>query len=119
MDPAASLPESLERLASAMQGVLTKRIDLVMLEANELAGALVVRSALARFGVFLALAAWFSALAALILLFTPTPNPVLRLVLFAAINAVAGVAVLARAVRERVPTWPPRPDMPHPPERLP
>lgn len=94
-----SWPVALERLATATQGVITKRIDLVMLESSELVSTMIVRSALIGFGVLLALAAWSSGTAAVILYLMPAAGIMLQLIVYAGSTATLGVAVLAYAVR--------------------
>jgi len=98
-----SLPAALEKLASATQGVITKRIDLVMLEINALVGTLVVRTALVIFGVIVGLAAWFGAISALVLWLTPNMGTVGHLAIFALVNAAIGAVVVFFAVREQLP----------------
>jgi len=102
-EPDPSLPAALEKLASATQGVLTKRIDLVMLEVNEMVGVLVLRSALVGFGVLVALAAWFGGISALVLALAPSLSTAVHLGIFALINAVVGGAVIAYALRQQRP----------------
>lgn len=99
--PSASA--ALEKLTSATQRVVTKRIDLLMLEVHELVGSLAVKAALMGFGVVVGLAAWFAAISALVLYQLPTSSLVYQLMIFAAINAVVGVVVAGFALRKQLP----------------
>lgn len=93
-----SIPSAVEKLVGASQGVITKRIDLVMLEVHELIGKLVMRSALVAFGLVIALSAWFAAIGALILVLTPGAGTIVHLGVFALINAAVGAAIIAVGV---------------------
>lgn len=97
-----TIPSAVEKLVAASQGVITKRIDLVMLEVDEMMARLVTRAAFVAFGLVLALAAWVAAVGALVLYVTPGAGTMVHLGIFAAINAAAGVAVVAAGVAKGV-----------------
>jgi uncharacterized membrane protein YqjE len=101
--PAPSVSAALEKLASATQRVVSKRIDLVTLESHELLSVLISKSALIAFGVVVGLAAWFAAVSALALFLLPVAGPIPRLVIFAAINAAVAAVVVAFGLREPLP----------------
>jgi len=101
--PAPSVPAALEKLASATQRVISKRIDLVTLESHELISALITKAGLIAFGVVVGLAAWFTAIAGLVLYLLPHQGPAVQLVVYAAINAFVGAIVVAFALREKLP----------------
>jgi len=101
---APSVPAALEKIASATQRVISKRIDLVMLENHELVSTLIARAALISFGVVVALSAWFAAIAAVVFYLMPNSGVVLHLAVFAAINAAVGAIVVAFGLREQLPT---------------
>lgn len=100
---APSVPHALEKLASATQRVISKRIDLVTLESQELISTLITKAGLITFGVILALAAWFTGVAGLVLYLTPGRGTPMHLAIFAAVNAVIGAIVVAFALREKLP----------------
>ncbi|HYC56583.1 MAG TPA: phage holin family protein [Candidatus Binatia bacterium] len=99
-----SLPAALEKLTAATQGVITKRIDLVMLEIHELVGTLVMKTGLIVFGVIVALAAWFGAISALVLWLTPNMGTVGHLAIFSLVNLAIGAVVVFFALRAKLPT---------------
>src|SRR4051794_16831619 len=86
--PAPSVPAALEKLASATQRVISKRIDLVTLESHELISAVIFKAALVGFSAVVGIAAWFTAIASLVYFVTPTYGKIAHLALFAGINAV-------------------------------
>jgi len=102
--PAPSVPAALEKLASATQRVISKRIDLVTLEGHELVSALITRGALMAFGAVTGIAAWFAATTALVLFLMPGSSPPVHFAVFAAINAGIAAIVVAFALREQLPT---------------
>jgi hypothetical protein len=101
--PAPSVPAALEKLASATQRVISKRIDLVALESHELLSSLIMKGGLIAFGVVTGLAAWITAIAALVLWLMPDSGTPLRLAVYAGINAAVGAIVVAFALREKLP----------------
>ena len=102
-----SVSSSLEHLVAGTQGVITKRIDLALLEGQEMLSDTLQRAALVGFGMVLAAGAWFAGAACLVLLVTPNANPVLRLAAFGLLNAGGALGLVALAMRGR-PQTPPR-----------
>ena len=96
-----SISSSLEHLVAGSQGVITKRIDLALLEGEELLSRTLQRAALAALGMVLAAAAWFAAAACLVLWFTPNASPILRLAAFGLLNAGGALGLVALAMRGR------------------
>ena len=94
-----SVSSSLEHLVASSQGVITKRIDLALLEGQELLSRTLHRAALFAFGMVLAAGAWFAVAACLVLLVTT--NPVLRLAAFGLLNAGGALGLVALAMRGR------------------
>ena len=60
-NPEPSVPAALEKIATASQRVLSKRIDLLMLDNHEMISRLLVKAAALSVGVVAGLAAWMSA----------------------------------------------------------
>jgi uncharacterized membrane protein YqjE len=104
-----SVSSSLEHLVAGSQGVITKRIDLALLEGQELLSHTLQRAALVGFGMVLAAGAWFAVAACLVLLTTPNANLVLRLAAFGLLNAGGALGLVALAMRGRLQT-PARPN---------
>lgn len=100
----ASVSSAIEHLVAGSQGVLAKRIDLALLEGQDLISHALQRAAIAAFGMVLAAGAWFAAAACLVLLLIPNANPVLRLAAFAILNAGAALGLVALAMRGRTRT---------------
>ncbi len=96
-----SVSSSLEHLVAGSQGVITKRIDLALLEGQELLSRTLQRAALVAFGIVLAAGAWFAVAACLVLLVTPNANPVLRLAAFGLLNTGGALGLVALAMRGR------------------
>ncbi len=101
---APSVPAALEKLASATQRVISKRIDLVTLESHELISALITKAGLITFGVIVGLAAWFAGLAGVILYLLPHRGAPMHLAVYAAVNAGVAAIVVLMALREKLPT---------------
>ena len=95
----ASVSSAIEHLVAGSQGVLAKRIDLALLEGQDLLSRTLQRAALVAFGMVLAAGAWFAAAACLVLLATPNANPVVRLAAFGILNAGAALGLVALAMR--------------------
>ncbi|HEY2774127.1 MAG TPA: hypothetical protein VGK20_08760 [Candidatus Binatia bacterium] len=91
---APSVPAALEKLASATHRVIAKRIDLVMLENEELISQLLIKASFLAFGVVAGLAAWFTALRAVVPYMLPGRDYRLQLLLFAAVNLVLALIVI-------------------------
>ncbi|HXC51775.1 MAG TPA: hypothetical protein VN634_12870 [Candidatus Limnocylindrales bacterium] len=102
--PAPSVPAALEKLASATQRVISKRIDLVTLESHELISALITKAGLITFGVIVGLAAWFAGLAGTVLYLLPHRGMPMHLAVYAAVNASIAAVVVFVALRKNLPT---------------
>lgn len=94
-----SLSSALERLGTAGQGVIAKRIDLALLEGQELLSRTLGGAALVGAGMLLAAAAWFAVAAGFTLLVIPVANPVVRLAVFGLLNGGAAVGLVALGMR--------------------
>ena len=95
------MSSALEHLAAGSQGAITKRIDLALLEGQELLSRTFRGAALLGFGMVLAAGAWFAAATCLVLLATPEANLVVRLAIFALLNAAGAVGLVALAMQRR------------------
>jgi len=98
-----SVSSSFEHLVAGSQGVITKRIDLALLEGQELLSRTLQRAALVSAGMVLAAAAWFAGAAALVLFVIPDANPVVRLAAFASLNGTCAVGLVTLALRRSRP----------------
>ena len=96
-----SVSSALEHLAAGSQGAITSRIDLALLEGQELLSRAFRGAALLGFGMVLAAGAWFATATCLVLLATPEANLVVRLSIFALLNAAGAVGLVALAMRRR------------------
>lgn len=96
-DPSVS--SALERLGTAGQGVIAKRIDLALLEGQELLSRTLGGAALIGAGTLLAAAAWFAVAAGFTLFVIPIANPVVRLAVFGLLNGSAAVGLVALGMR--------------------
>ena len=93
--PEPSVSSALERLLAASQGVVTKRVDLALLEVQEILSRGVADAVLAFLGVVCVAAAWFALALCVVLLVAADASLLERLGLFALLNtAAAGLAVL-------------------------
>lgn len=95
----SSVASSLEHLVSGSQGVVTKRIDLALLEGRELLSRTVQGAALVGLGIVLAAAAWLALVASGVLLVIPEASGVVRLAVFGLLNGGCAVGLVALAVR--------------------
>lgn len=95
-DPSVS--SSLEHLIAGSQGVITKRLDLALLETQEILSRVAERAAVAGLAILLAAGTWFALAAALVLLVAPDADSLFRLTFFGLINA-AGTLGLLRFVQ--------------------
>lgn len=93
-----SVSTSLEHLVAGSQGVITKRIDLALLEGHELLSGTLQRGALVSAGLILAVAAWCIGAAALVLYVLPDVGTMERLAAWAAINGASAVVLMALAL---------------------
>jgi uncharacterized membrane protein YqjE len=96
-----SVSSAIEHLVVSSQGVITKRIDLALLEGHELLSSTLRRAALVGLGMVLGAGAWFAAAACVVLSVTPDANLVLRLAAFALLNAGGALGLVALAARGR------------------
>ena len=96
-----SVSSAIEHLVASSQGVITKRIDLALLEGQALFSRTLQRAALALLGMVLGAGAWFAAATCLVLLVIPNADLVLRLAAFALLNAGGALAFVALAMRGR------------------
>ncbi len=94
-----SVSSAIEHVVASSQGVITKRIDLALLEGQELVSRTLHRAVLGVCGMVLAAAAWFALAACLVLLVTPGGSLVLHLVAFGLLNAGGALGLVALAVR--------------------
>jgi hypothetical protein len=90
---------SLEHLVAGSQGVVTKRIDLALLEGRELLSRSIERATLVGAGMVLAAAAWFAGVGAFVLFVAPDANPVIRLAAFGLLNGAGAVGLVTLAIR--------------------
>jgi uncharacterized membrane protein YqjE len=101
----ASVSSSLEHLVAGSQGVITKRIDLALLEGQELLSRTIERAALVGAGMVLAAVAWFAGAGAFVLLAVPDASPIMRLAAFGLLNGAGAVGLVTLAMRHgRSPT---------------
>ena len=94
-----SVASSLEHLVAASQGVITKRIDLALLEGRELLSRTVRSAALVGLGIVLAAAAWFALAASGVLFALPEESSVVHLAAFALLNGGCAFGLIALALR--------------------
>jgi len=99
-DPSVS--SSLEHLIAGSQGVITKRLDLALLETQEILSRVVERAAVAAVAIVLAAGTWFALAAALVLLMAPDAQPLFQLTFFGLINAAGTLALLRFVQRHGV-----------------
>ena len=101
--PAAepSMSSALEHLMAGSQGVITKRIDLALLEGQEVLSRTLQAAALIGLGIVLAAGAWFAVAACLVLLVTPDAKLLARLAIFGLLNGGGAVGLAALAMRAR------------------
>lgn len=105
-----SVTSSLEHLISGSQGVITKRVDLALLEAQEMMSRFIERAAMAGVAILLAAGTWFAAAGALVLVLAPNGDLVLRLGVFALINAAGTFGLIRIVQRHDVPIAVAQPD---------
>lgn len=105
-----SVSASLEHLVAGSQGMITKRIDLALLEGRELLSRTVQGAALVALGITLAAAAWFAMAASVVLLVIPDASWVIRLAAFGLLNGGCAVGLVTLAMRHRRPPTRVRPN---------
>lgn len=95
-----SLTGSLEQLVASSQAVVTKRIDLALLEGQEVLSRTVGNAALLIVASLLGAVGWIAAVWALVQFIVPWASELLRLAIFAGVNVVGAVAsvILARSM---------------------
>jgi uncharacterized membrane protein YqjE len=94
-----SVSSSLEHLVASSQGVITKRIDLALLEGRELLSRTLQGAALVGLGIVVAAAAWFAVAASVVLLVIPDASWVVRFAAFALLNGTCAVGLVTLAMR--------------------
>ena len=92
-----SVSAALERVAIATQGIITKRIDLALLEGQEAVSRILRATALASVGIILASAGWF-ALIWSVLLVLETSREV-RFGVFGLLNVMIAAVLIVLAIR--------------------
>ena len=100
---ASSVASSLEHLVAGSQGVITKRIDLALLEGREMLSRVLQGAALVALGIVLAAAAWFAVTACAVLLVIPDASWVVRFAAFGLLNGGTAVGLATLAMRRRGP----------------
>jgi drug/metabolite transporter (DMT)-like permease len=112
----ASVGSSLEHLIAGSQGVITKRLDLAVLEAEDLFSRGTERAALIGVAMILLAGACFAMTGTLASVVVPETSPQLRMALFGLLNAVAaiGAVQLARRRGRRIPPTAPRDETSNP-----
>lgn len=93
------MSSALERLGAAGQGVVAKRIDLALLEGQELLSRALGRAALLGPGTVVAVVAWFALAAAVVLVIAPAASMAVHLAIFGLVNAGAALVLVALGVR--------------------
>ena len=98
-----SVSSSLEHLVAGSQGMITKRIDLALLEGRELLSSSIERGALLGAGMLLAAVAWLAGVACAVLFAIPDASLVVHVAVFGLINGAAAAGLLALAMRRGQP----------------
>ncbi|MDZ4684425.1 MAG: hypothetical protein SH850_04995 [Planctomycetaceae bacterium] len=94
-----SLASSVEHLVAGSHGLLTKRVDLALLEGQEMLSQTINRAALLCACGVLALASWFAGTAAVVLVVFPDATAVTRLAAFGLFNGGTALFLFALASR--------------------
>ena len=94
-----SVSSSLEHLVAGSQGMITKRIDLALLEGRELLSRSIQGAALVGLGIVLAAAAWFALTASVVVLVSPDAGWVVRFAAFGSLNGAGAVGLVTLAKR--------------------
>jgi len=97
-------------LVAGSQGVITKRIDLALLEGQELLSRSIERAALVGAGMVLAAVAWFAGAGAFILFVAPDARPFVRLAAFGLFNGAGAIGLVTLAMRHSRPPTRVRPN---------
>jgi len=98
-----TVSSSLEHLVAGSQGVITKRIELALLEGQEFLSRSIERAVLAGVAMVMAAAAWFAGAGVLVMLVVPEASPVARLAAFGLMNAAGAAGLAAFASRHSRP----------------
>jgi hypothetical protein len=96
---------SLEHLISSSQSVITRRIDLALLETQVLLKEFVEYAGFYAVAIVLAACTWLAATAALSLFIIPFPNWAYRLGVFALLNGAGAGCCVLLARRHTAPVW--------------
>lgn len=99
----SSVSASLEHLVSASQGVLSKRIDLVLLEVEEMLSRSLASAALGGVCILLLAGGWFAVAGSLVLLLFPDSSSVLRLFAFGLVNGAGALGSMVLLMRHSRP----------------
>ena len=91
--------------------MITKRIDLALLEGRELLSRTLQSAALVGIGIILAAAAWFAVTACVVLLLIPDARWVARLAGFGLLNGGTAVGLVTLAARRGRPQARVRPNV--------
>lgn len=94
-----SVTSSLERVVVASQNMISKKIDLALLEGREWITGAVLSVLMAACGAVLACAAWFALVACVALSLPDGYSATARAAVFAVINLVVAAALLAPVFR--------------------
>ena len=100
-----SVSSSLEHLVSSSQSVITRRIDLALLEGQELLKGSIQYAGLYAAALIFGACTWLAATAGIALYVIPFPNWAYRLGVFALLNGVCAVACVLLARRQNAPVW--------------
>ena len=98
-----SMASSLEQVLTSSHAVLTKRIDLALLEGRELLSRAIQGAAILGLGIILAAAAWLAVTASVVLFVIPDAGHVVRLAVFGLVNAGAATGLVTLAMRRSRP----------------
>ena len=101
-----SVSSALEHLMAGSQGVIARRIDLALLEGQELLSRTLRGAGLIGLAIVLAAGAWFAVAMCLVLLVTPDAELGARLAIFGLLNGAGAVGLAALATRARPSTHP-------------
>jgi uncharacterized membrane protein YqjE len=94
-----SVTSSIERMVIASQNVISKKIDLAVLEGQEWITRAVSSVLLAAVGGLLACAAWLSLVACIALALPESFNTLGRAAVFTAVNVIAAILMLRPVLR--------------------
>lgn len=95
-----SVASALEHVVHASQQVITKRIDLALLEGRQTLVGAVTGAVIGIVGIIVACAAWFAFAAAVVGLFAGGTSAAAQLAFFGCINAVAALVLAPLAAKQ-------------------